>query len=63
MKQEGLQIPKIVYEVNYPLFGESLIKLNLTTCANSKIDLSIPVVLSESIDKMNSSSDYYNDIC
>ena len=63
VKQEGLQIPKIEYEVYYPLFGESLIKLNLTACADSKIDLSIPVVLSESIDKMNSNSDYYNDIC
>ena len=43
VKQKGLKIPKIEYEVYYPLFGESLIKLNLTVCQGSKIDLSIPV--------------------
>ena len=63
VKQKGLKIPKIEYEVYYPLFGESLIKLNLTVCQESKIDLSIPVELTENIDKMNSSSNYYNDIC
>ena len=63
VKQEGLKIPKIEYEVYYPLFGRELIKLNLTVCENSKIDLSIPVILSDSLDKINSSSDYYNDIC
>ena len=63
VKQKGLKIPKIEYEVYYPLFGESLIKLNLTVCENSKIDLSIPVVLNDNIDKINSSSNYYNDIC
>ena len=36
----------------------------MTACENSKIDLSIPVILSENnIDKINASSDYYNDIC
>ena len=61
--QDGLQIPKIEYEVYYPLFGGSLIKLNLTSCKDSKIDLSIPVKLNDDIDKINSSSNYYNDIC
>ena len=63
VKQNGLKIPKTEYEVYYPLFGESLIKLNLTACENLKIDLSIPVKLSDDIKKMNSSSEYYNDIC
>ena len=63
VRQEGLKIPKIEYEIYYPLFGESLIKLNLTACQNSKIELSIPVALTESLDKINSSSEYYNDIC
>ena len=36
----------------------------MTACENSKIDLSIPVEISENnIDKLNASSDYYNDIC
>ena len=63
VRQEGLKVPKIEYEVYYPLFGGSLIKLNLTACENSKIELSIPVELTESLDKINSSSKYYNDIC
>ena len=63
VKQDGLKIPKIAYEVYYPLFGGNLIKLNLTACQESKIDLSIPVVLSDDLDKVNQSSNYYNDIC
>ena len=63
VRQEGLKIPKTEYEVYYPLFGDSLIKLNLTACENLKIDLRIPVALSDDIKKLNSSSEYYNDIC
>ena len=63
VKQDGYKIPKIEYEIYYPLFGESLIKLNLSVCENSKIELSIPVILTENIDKINSSSKYYSDIC
>ena len=43
VKQNGLKIPKIVYEVYYPLFSDKLIKLNLTVCSGTKIKLSIPV--------------------
>ena len=60
---QGMKIPKISYEVYYPLFGDNLIKLNLTACTNSKINLSIPVVIKGEIDKVNISSNYYNDIC
>ena len=63
VNQEGSKIPTIEYEVYYPLFGSSLIKLNLTACKNTKIDISIPIVLTDEIDKINSSSPYYNDIC
>ena len=63
VKQDGLKIPKIVYEVYYPLFGDNLIKLNLTECKDSKIEISIPVVLNDDIDKINPTSGYYNDIC
>ena len=51
IKQEGYNIPKIEYEVYYPL------------CQNTKIEFSIPVVINDNIDKRNSSSAYYNDIC
>ena len=63
VKQEGYKIPKIEYEVYYPLFNTSLIKLNLTSCESTKINLKIPVLLADSLDIMNSSSKYYSDIC
>ena len=63
VKQNGLKIPKIVYEVYYPLFDDKLIKLNLTVCSGTKIKLSIPVLLTEEIDIINPYSKFYNDIC
>ena len=30
---------------------------------NSKIDISIPIILNESLDKYDLNSDYYNDLC
>ena len=61
--QEGMKIPKIEYEVYYNLNGQNLVKLNLTVCEDTKIDISLPVEISEDLDKLNSSSAYYNDIC
>ena len=61
--QEGYNIPKVEYNVYSKLFGTNLIKLNLTVCENSKITISIPIELTENIDKFNSRSVYYNDIC
>ena len=63
IKQEGYYIPKIEYEVYYPLNGSSLIKLDLTVCQNTEIEFSIPVAFNDDIDRRNSSSPYYNDIC
>ena len=61
---EGMKVPKIEYEVYYPLFGDNLIKLNLTVCEDEKIGLSIPVKIDENnIDKYDPNSDYYNDKC
>ena len=61
--QEGMRIPKIVYDVYSRLDGINLTKLNLSFCANVKIDISIPIIITENIDKLNISSDYYKDIC
>ena len=58
-----MKIPKIGYNIFCKLFEKNLIKLNLTACENSKISLKIPIVINENIDKLNSSSGYYNDIC
>ena len=63
VKQEGMKIPKIEYDVYSKLNGSKLIKLNLSVCENDKISISIPVSLSENIDILNSSSSYYNNIC
>ena len=61
--QEGMKIPKIEYEVYYNLDGKNLEKLDLSVCKNTKVDISIPVVINEDFDKLNTSSAYFNDIC
>ena len=63
-KEEGMKIPKIEYEVYYPLNDTHLFILNLTICKNIRIDISIPIDINDNdIDKYNPDSDYYNDIC
>ena len=63
LKEDGMSIPIIEYEVYYPLYDDNLEKLNLSICGNSKIDISIPVSIEGDIDKYNLSSAYFNDIC
>ena len=63
IKQEGMKIPKVEYEVYSKLSGTNLTKLNLSLCENSKIFINIPLILNDTIDKFNSKSGYYNDIC
>ena len=59
-----MNIPKVEYEVYYPLYyDEELIKLNLEQCKGMKVDISIPAYINDSIDIHNKSSDYYNNIC
>ena len=60
---EGYDIPYVKYDVYSKLNGSSLVKLNLTICKNSKVDIFIPIAISESLDKLNTSSGYFNDIC
>ena len=65
-REEGMKIPKIEYEVYYPLNGTDLDVLDLTICKNKnlKIDISIPIEINDNdIDKYNPESNYYNDIC
>ena len=63
-EEEGMKIPKIEYEIYYPLNGgNNLTKLNLTSCKDTKIEISIAVKINDKIDKYNLSSNYYNDIC
>ena len=63
-EEEGMKIPKVEYEIYYPLYNnKTLAKLNLTYCEGTKIEISISVKINDTIDKYNSSSDYYNNIC
>ena len=58
-----MQIKKIECDIYSKLSNSNLVKLNLSVCANTKMILSVPIKISESIDKLNISSGYYNDIC
>ena len=59
-----MKIPKIEYDVYYPFNSSNeLTKLNLSICKDTEIELSIPVIINENLDKYNISSSYYNDIC
>ena len=60
---EGMKIPKIEYDIYSKLNSSNLVKLNLSFCRNNKINLFVPTILNEDIDKLNSSSGYYNDLC
>ena len=61
---EGMKIPKIEYEVYYPLYNQKLIQLDLSVCQDTRINISIPINISlDDLDLFNSSSGLYNDIC
>ena len=61
--EEGMKIPKIEYKLYYPLFGDELIELDLKKCLGLKVDISIPINIDNNIEKYNSKSTYYTDIC
>ena len=61
--QKGMKIPKVEYDIYCKLLGSNLIKLNLSVCKNSKISLVVPVEITDNLDKLNSNSEYYNDLC
>ena len=63
VKQEGVNIPKIEFDVYSKLNGENLIKLNKSICSQTKVSIFTPTSQDIDINKLNSSSDYYNDPC
>ena len=63
IKPIGYKIPIIDYEIYFPFNDNHITKLDLNFCKNEKIEVSIPVRIVEDLEKYNSSSDYYNDIC
>ena len=61
--QEGMKIPKVEYSVFQKINESYFMKLDLTLCRNDKVEISVPIIIAEDIDKLNISSGYYNDIC
>jgi hypothetical protein len=61
--QNGIKIPKIEFDIYCNLNGTGLIKLDLSICEKNNIYLSIPIEITENLDKLNTSSEYYNNIC
>ena len=61
--QEEMKIPKVEFDVYCKLYGQNLIKLNKSVCEKTKINIEVPVVIIGNIDKLNTSSRYFNDIC
>ena len=61
--QDEMKAKKIEYDVYCKLSEYNLEKLNLSVCRNSEVSISIPIIITESLDKLNISSGYYTDIC
>ena len=62
-EQEDLDITKVEFDVYYKSPENKLEKLNKSICDNSLIYISVPIVIDEDLDKVNTSSGYFNDIC
>ena len=61
---DGYQIPKVDYEVYYPIKENNMTRLDLSICKNDNIYISMPINISSfDLDKYNASSEYYNDLC
>ena len=63
IEQVGMAVPTFEYELLFPIDSPNLKKLNLTVCKDVKVDVTIPFNISDDLEKYNSSSPYYNDIC
>ena len=61
--EEGMKINKVEYEVYHKLNENNLLLLNLTLCQNERLEISNYVDINDNVDKYNSSSGYYNDLC
>ena len=59
----GMRIPKVLFNIYYKINETNLIQLNLSPCEKVKIEISLPIEIFEDLDKVNSSSGYFNDIC
>ena len=51
--QEGMKASKVEYDVFCKFTGNKLVKLNLSVCENTDIIISIPINITDSLDKFN----------
>ena len=64
MIEENMKVPIIGYEIYYQNNRGELENMDLNVCKDIKINKSVSVnITGENLDKYNSSSGYYNDIC
>ena len=62
--QDGMKARKFEYDVYSKLSEDKLEKLNLSICGDKKIFIYIPLEINDNnIDKLNTTSGYFNDIC
>ena len=59
----GMRIPKVLFDIYYKVNETNLVQINLFPCKKVKIELIIPIKISENLDEINTSSGYFNDIC
>ena len=63
ISQEEMKVPKVEYDIYTKKNGKNLMKLSLNVCKNTKVSLLIPIKDVDNVDKLNTSSGYYNDLC
>ena len=63
IEQKGTDVGSFEYELLHPLGGQNLVKLDLSYCKDVKVKFNILFNLTDELEKYNSSSPYYNDIC
>ena len=64
VEQDGMLFPNFFYELYQYFLNDNIDQIDLNECKNIKTIIDIyKAKLKDSIDKHNSSSDYYNDIC
>ena len=64
VSEEGMNFPKTEYEIYSKSEDSNIEKIDLEKCKDIKISKEVSInITNENIDKYNSSSAYYNDIC
>ena len=63
IEQERMAVPSFEYELLYLNNENNLEKVNMALCKEVKVKIDIPFNLTDDLEKYNTSSPYYNDIC